>query len=392
MEDAVNGEVSIDYTQVSDDPLARIHYILRTVPGSVIEPDPQALQKKLTEAARRWEDGLVDALVERWGESEGARLAARYGTTCFPAGYKDAFSAQDSLLDIEKIERLHDFGDMGMILYRPADAEPSTFRLKVFNHGTAVALSDMLPMLEHMGLKVIDERPHRFGPVGGDVPVIWVQDLGLADPDGRALTIADFSDQFRETFARASRGQIESDGFNQLVLAAGLRWRQVVVLRAICKYLRQAAIAFSQAYMEATLAKNPAITGLLVALFEARFDPNAGAGRDKTAAAIVRKIGKRLDAVENLDEDRILRRFLMSSRPRCGQIFTSPETTAKRNPTSRSRSAAAMWTNCRCPGPTSKSSFTARAWKASICAVAGFRAAVSGGRTAGKISAPKFWG
>ena len=199
---------------------------------------------------------------------------------------------------------------MGMILYRPADAEPSTFRLKVFNHGTAVALSDMLPMLEHMGLKVIDERPHRFGPVGGDVPVIWVQDLGLADPDGRALTIADFSDQFRETFARASRGQIESDGFNQLVLAAGLRWRQVVVLRAICKYLRQAAIAFSQAYMEATLAKNPAITGLLVALFEARFDPNAGAGRDKTAAAIVRKIGKRLDAVENLDEDRILRRFL----------------------------------------------------------------------------------
>ena len=310
LEDAVNGEVSIDYTQVSDDPLARIHYILRTVPGSVIEPDPQALQKKLTEAARRWEDGLVDALVERWGESEGARLAARYGTTCFPAGYKDAFSAQDSLLDIEKIERLHDFGDMGMILYRPADAEPSTFRLKVFNHGTAVALSDMLPMLEHMGLKVIDERPHRFGPVGGDVPVIWVQDLGLADPDGRALTIADFSDQFRETFARASRGQIESDGFNQLVLAAGLRWRQVVVLRAICKYLRQAAIAFSQAYMEATLAKNPAITGLLVALFEARFDPNAGAGRDKTAAAIVRKIGKRLDAVENLDEDRILRRFL----------------------------------------------------------------------------------
>ena len=253
---------------------------MRTVPGSVIEPDPQALQKKLTEAARRREDGLVDALVERWGESEGARLAARYGTTCFPAGYKDAFSAQDSLLDIEKIERLHDFGDMGMILYRPADAEPSTFRLKVFNHGTAVALSDMLTMLEHMGLKVIDERPRRFGPVGGDVPVIWVQDLGLADPDGRALTIADFSDQFRETFARAWRGQIESDGFNQLVLAAGLRWRQVVVLRAICKYLRQAAIAFSQAYMEATLAKNPAITGLLVALFEARLDPNAGAGRD----------------------------------------------------------------------------------------------------------------
>jgi len=310
LEEAINGEVAIDYTQISDDPLARVHYILSTKPESVIEPDPVALQKKLTDAARRWEDGLGDALADQWGESQGARLAARYDATSFPAGYKDMFTAEEALKDIEKMEGLKGPDDMGMILYRPDDAAASSFRLKVFNPGTAVDLSDMLPMLEHMGLKVIDERPHRVCPVGGPVPVVWIQDMGLADPDGKPLNLSNFRNQFRESFARASRGQIESDGFNRLVLAAGLQWRQVVVIRAICKYLRQAAITFSQEYMEGTLARNPGITALLVALFEARFDPTEGKDRSKRVKSIERRIAKRLDQVENLDEDRILRRYL----------------------------------------------------------------------------------
>ena len=310
LEEAYSGEVSIDYTQISDDPLARVHYILRTTPGAVIEPDPDALQRKLTEAARRWEDDLVDALRERWGEAEGSRLSARYGVACFPAGYRDGFAAHEALLDIEKMEALAGPGDMGMILYRPIEADQDTFRLKVFNPGAAINLSDMLPMLEHLGLEVVDERPHRISPGDGPVPVVWVQDLGLADPEGRALDIGAFRDEFRETFARASRGEIESDGFNQLVTAAGLGWRQVVVIRAYCKYLLQAAIAFSQSYMETTLARNPAITGLLVDLFEARFDPGAAKGRDGKIETLVRRIADKLDAVENLDEDRILRRFL----------------------------------------------------------------------------------
>ncbi|MBT4710429.1 MAG: NAD-glutamate dehydrogenase [Alphaproteobacteria bacterium] len=310
LEEAVNGEVSIDYTQISDDPLARIHYILRTKPGTGIDPDPVILQQKLTQAARRWEDGLADALAEQWGDGEGARLAARYDATSFSAGYKDMFTAEEALNDITKMESLTGADDMAMILYRPGDAAASSFRLKVFNPGTAVDLSDMLPMLEHMGLKVIDERPHRVSPKSGAIPVVWVQDLGVADPDGKALDLSKFRNQFRETFARASQGQIESDGFNRLVLAAGLQWRQVVVIRAICKYLRQAAIAFSQEYMEGTLARNPAITALLVDLFEARFDPAVGKDRAKRVKSIERRITKRLDQVQNLDEDRILRRYL----------------------------------------------------------------------------------
>ena len=309
LEEAFHGEVSTHYTQLGDSPLARIHFILRTTPGAVGIPDPVALEASMRDAARRWEDELGEALAAEKGEAEGARLFSRYGSA-FHAGYREAFAAREAVADIERLERLSADGDMETALYRPVDALAHTVRFKVFVAGTPVDLSDLLPLLEHMGLKVVDERPHRVGPTGDGRETAWIQDLGLAEPLGRALNLDRIQDDFRQTFARAHAGTVESDGFNRLVLAAGLDWRQAEILRAIAKYLRQTGITFSQDYMEDTLAANGGLAAALVELFEARFDPERKGDRAKVAAAVAARIDAGLDAVSNLDQDRILRRFL----------------------------------------------------------------------------------
>ena len=309
LEEAFNPEVSIHYTQLGDSPLARIHFILRTSPGEVTNPDPVALEARLREAGRRWEDDLGEALAAEEGARDGARRYARYGSA-FPAGYRELFTAREAVGDIRHIERLSDEGDTGMSLYRPPEAPEHTMRFKVFIAGTPVALSDLLPLLEHMGLRVIDERPHRVRPAGGAPDVAWIQDLGVADSQGQALDLERIQDDFLQAFARAQAGRIESDGFNRLVLRAGLDWRQVEILRAIAKYLRQAGIAFSQDYMEDTLAANAKIAAALVELFEVRFDPRLKGNRAKKQEAVAAQIAAGLEAVSNLDEDRILRRFL----------------------------------------------------------------------------------
>jgi glutamate dehydrogenase len=167
----------------------------------------------------------------------------------------------------------------------------------------------VLPMLEHMGLKVISEAPHLVRPLDRPRPV-WIHDFLMCTADGSEIDIGAVRDNFQKAFERAWRGKAEDDGFNRLILLAGLTWREVVILRAYCKYLRQIQVAFSQSYMEETLARNAPIAGLLVKLFRALFDPAQRADADAKGESIKTEIERALDQVANLDEDRILRRFL----------------------------------------------------------------------------------
>ena len=179
-------------------------------------------------------------------------------------------------------------------------------RLKIYHPDRPVPLSDVLPMLEDMGLRVIDEVPHAIHPRDAAVATVMIHDLGLETADRSAIDVGAVRAAFQDCFERVWRGEVESDGFNGLVLRAGLHWRQVVVLRTYCKYLRQAGITFSQAYMEATLVAHPTLAEGLARLFLARFDPSGGGQADAVRAAIV----EGLEAVQSADEDRILRRFL----------------------------------------------------------------------------------
>ena len=163
-------------------------------------------------------------------------------------------------------------------------------------------------MLEHMGVKVLEQLEYKVEPEG--TPPVYVHDFGMSHQETSSSMLAQVKSGFEEAFARAWRGEIENDDFNRLVLRANLGWREVTILRAYCKYLRQTGFTFSQAYMEQALSANAAIAKKLVELFVARFDPANTAEAGVKISALTAEIEKALDSVENLDEDRMLRRFL----------------------------------------------------------------------------------
>lgn len=306
---AFEGEIAAFYTHVTDAVLARLHLIVKTTPGRIPEVDLAALEQSLSEAARSWEDHLEEALIEDRGEEQGIRGVRRFGTA-FSAGYQEHFSAQTAVFDIRQVEATLTGGQMAMNLYRPIEAEEHQVHFKTFMAGPPVALSDILPMLENMGLRVIGEVPFDVRPRDRVHPV-WIHDFEIETEDGAPIDLSKVKEAFHDVFGRVWRGEMENDGFNKLVLRAGLTAREVQVLRAYCKYLRQAQIPFSQAYMEQTLKNNPQVARRLVDLFLARFDPTRFQdGRDRRIQEIVAETEALLEAVGNLDEDRIIRRFL----------------------------------------------------------------------------------
>ena len=305
---AFGGSASEFNVHLSESALARVMITVRTTPGRIPEYDVRAIETRLVAAARRWEDDLKDALIETLGEARGNALFRHFGAA-FPAGYREDFEARAAVPDIEMMARLTDVEPLGMALYRPLEAMPGTLRFKMFHRGGPVTLSDSLPMLERMGLKVLDERPYRVTPEG--LPPVWMHDLGLLASASKADVEVDtlhavFADAFRCVF----RGEIESDDFNRLVVAARLPAEEIVILRAYAKYLRQIGFPLSQAFIEATLASHADIARGLVGLFKLRFDPAENPGVGVRTAEQVRGIEAALEAVENLSEDRVLRQYL----------------------------------------------------------------------------------
>jgi len=299
--------VSVDYNvRLSESVLARLHYVIYTRPGPLPDYDVREIEARLVEATRSWADDLLDALVEQLGEEHGTELFAQY-RDAFPAAYRDDFTPPAAVLDIQRMEQLDPQGDLAMTLYRPLEAADDFFVLKLLRSGRPILLSDVLPLLEDLGVKVYDERPYeidRLGPIDA-----WIYDFGLTSEEG-SIDLDVIGDAFKDAFAQAWRGEIEVDGFNRLVLRAGLSWREVAMLRALAKYLRQAGSTFSQAYMEETLAGHAPIVGKIVALFHARFDPARADDRAAEAESLSAVIEDEIDAVPSLDEDRILRSFL----------------------------------------------------------------------------------
>ncbi|OHC75561.1 MAG: NAD-glutamate dehydrogenase [Rhodospirillales bacterium RIFCSPLOWO2_12_FULL_58_28] len=306
LEKAFAGKILTHSTQLGETPLARLYFVVQTTPGNIPVYDVLKIEAQLIDAACSWFDRLREALIKVNGEERGQSLFLRY-CRAFRLGYTERFSAAVAIDDISMAEASLKSGEIGMRIYRPENVSKNQMWLKVYHPGSAIPLSDILPMLEHMGLKVMDEKPHSIRP---DNDLVMLHDFGLETRDGSAVDLDVIGDKFRETFKRVWRGEIESDGFNVLVLGAGLAWREVVILRAYSKYLRQAGITFSQAYMEKTLTNNSGLTRLIVDLFLARFDPNRSKDTDKRAVSILKKLNEGLDAVAGADEDRILRRFI----------------------------------------------------------------------------------
>ena len=310
LERAFSGTIETFNAQLDESVLGRVHFIVRTTPGRFGAIDAAAIERDLAEAGRSWADRIGEALGRAKGEAAGSALLRRYADA-FPTAYRERFGGAAGVADIERLEELQHGAPIAVTLYRAPDGDDRELGFKIYRLATPVPLSEVLPVLEHLGLKVITETPYAIAPAGG--AAAWMQDFSLIMPSGEVDVARDRA-RFEEAFLRLWSGSMESDGLNRLVLMAGLDWRQVVVLRLYVKVLRQAGSAYSQAYMEDALSAYPAIARNLVALFERRFDPKREKGRDADQAKVVAAIERDLDAVQSLDEDRILRSFLLLVR------------------------------------------------------------------------------
>jgi glutamate dehydrogenase len=294
-------------TFFTESTLVRIDFLIRTDPKVELHFDIKKIEAQLIEVSRTWRDVLREQMIAHYGEEQGTRLIQKY-LRAFPASYRDDFEPGVAVHDIEHMERLNSDRELEMNFYRPLADLSGNLRLKLFHAEQPIVLSDVLPMLENMGLRVIEEHPHQIE--FKDKSHVWVHDFNLQMTQGEELDVAAVKDIFQEAFMRIWRGEAENDGFNRLVLGAQLDWREAVLLRAYTKYLRQIGFTFSQPYIEATLAKNAGIARQLVELFKLWFDPK----KQQESAAVVPTLEKSLqsalDAVVNLDEDRILRRLL----------------------------------------------------------------------------------
>lgn len=311
------GGEHVEFTaRVNESTTARVHFVVHPPKGDHIpEINVADLERRLTEASRSWRDDFMAAVVSEYGEDRGSRLA-RAWAHAFPEAYKEDFQPQRGSADLGRIEAIEGPVGIDLALF-DQDQQSGLYRrgesrLKVFRVGEPLSLSTMLPMLTSMGVEVVDERPYELAGLGRPT---YIYEFGLRH--GRTLPPHE-----RTLFAEALRavwdGYNEIDGFNQLVLAAGLTWRQATVLRAYAKYLKQGNSPFALDYIEEALRNNVDITRLLVELFEARFDPGRTEGRvleadaeARTARveAIEERLAKALDDVVSLDHDRILRSY-----------------------------------------------------------------------------------
>ncbi|MBL0141154.1 MAG: NAD-glutamate dehydrogenase [Betaproteobacteria bacterium] len=302
---------SAEYTvQLTDAVLARIHMLVRTRPLDEPRVDVHAIEAEIIQATRRWEDDLKLALTEAHGEERALLLYGGY-SAAFPVAYRDTLSARTAVRDIAVIETLGPGNPFAVSLYRPVEADARTLRLRVYRVGEKLTLSASLPILENMGLEVLDEDGWEVQRK--DAPAVFLHDFGLRS--ARDLeNVEAIKAVTEEALLRVARGEIENDAFNRLTPTAALASDDVVVLRAYAKYLKQAGFTFSQAYIAQTLAAHPTIVAKLVALFHARFDPAAGADRDSRQQTLHDEVKTALNDVANLDEDRILRRCLYAIR------------------------------------------------------------------------------
>lgn len=294
-------------TRFSDSVLARIHFIIRLDRDTEQNWDFKAIEQKIIEVGRSWSDDLELYLKEALGEERANHLSARY-RYAFPVAYTEIYSPRTAVYDIKHTEELTKQNPLVLNFYRPVDERNNLFRLKLYQHDETIPLSDVIPIVERMGMRAISERP--FAIKFEDGSISWINEFTLEYLSGNHFEVDELGDIFHQAFLNVWFQNAESDGFNQLVLSAGLNWRQVSVLRALSKYFKQIGLTFSQEYIEDALNNNPDIAKKIIALFETRFNPKDNASRDEQADALVSTILSDLDSVSNLDEDKIIRQYV----------------------------------------------------------------------------------
>ncbi|CAN0602055.1 unnamed protein product, partial [Ectocarpus sp. 12 AP-2014] len=225
----------------------------------------------------------------------------------FAPGYRDDFDPRVAVLDIQHILGLGVGDALGMNLYRLLEEGGDHLKLRLYRRGAALPLSDVLPILENLGLRVVAERAY---PVrAGDGERFWIQEFSLIYCLAADIDLEQVKEEFEDAFARIWFGEAESDSFNRLLLGSRLSWREIALLRAYACYMGQISFPYSRSYIAETMADHLPISSSIVELFLTRFSPAFDGDdewRSQREEAVQQRILDSLDKVENLGQDRII--------------------------------------------------------------------------------------
>ena len=307
---AFGSEQDVEFTTFfSESILARTHYIVR-VKNQIADIDLKVIEQNLIESATTWEDRLSSALLGVYGETKGNKLVSRYANGFSPS-YKEAMLPVNAVVDIERLESLNENNKLAMLFYKPQEEESTSkmVRMNLFHQNELIHLSDVLPILENFGLRVIGETPYQVKTSDGEES--WVLDFSMLHDNALDKGFEAAQLRFQEAFTQVWQNNLEDDGFNRLVLGANLTGREASIIRAYAKYLRQIGGTFSQSYIENIFSNYPYISGLLVSLFKNMFDPSQSQAQSTVEVdKCLTELSEQLELVANLDDDRIIRRYI----------------------------------------------------------------------------------
>jgi glutamate dehydrogenase len=300
------------WTFFSESVLARVQLILRVDPKNRLDIDTLLLEKEVVQACRSWQDDYAALTVESFGEAHGTNVLADFPKG-FPAGYRERFAAHSAVVDMQHLLSLNEKNPLVMSFYQPLGQVSGQRELhcKLYHADTPLALSDVLPILENLGLRVLGEFPYRLRHTNGRE--FWIHDFAFTAAEGLDLDIQQLNDTLQDAFVHIVRGDAENDAFNRLVLTAGLPWRDVALLRAYARYLKQIRLGFDLGYIASTLNNHTDIARELTRLFKTRFYLARKLSEDDLEdkqQRLEQAILTALDDVQVLNEDRILRRYL----------------------------------------------------------------------------------
>ncbi|TEW54456.1 NAD-glutamate dehydrogenase [Psychromonas sp. RZ22] len=295
-------------TYLSESNLARLRLVIHLDKPYQGELEVDAIQLRMQQIIKAWHEELQDSLVEHYGEAKGVKLIRKY-QVAFPSSYQESFSSRVAVADIERIESLFSLDNHSMRLhfYRSLEANNSELKLKLFHQHGALLLSDLIPILENLGLKVAQEYPYQVSPFGEEA--FWLYDFTLLYIDHNEFDPEHYSHLLADAFLGTWYNKVDNDPFNKLILGAGIGWRDIAMLRAYAKYLKQIRFGFSHFAIARTLLDHCDLVKKIVALFHARFNPEKCVSLEQQAE-LENKILESLNAVSNLNEDRVLRKYV----------------------------------------------------------------------------------
>ncbi|WP_292273589.1 NAD-glutamate dehydrogenase, partial [Mesorhizobium sp.] len=296
------GRLSAYYPAFPEGGLARVHFIIGRSGGKTPKVEPATIEAAIRDIVRTWDDALREAVSESGADATLTAIASR-----FSESYRDSFSPAVALADAGRIARIDAANPIAIDYYRHADQKPHQAALKIYHHGSPVALSRRVPVLENIGFRVISERTFEVGDEASGM--VFIHDMELENSYGKPIDLGDGA-LFEDAFLSVWRGDVDNDGYNGLAQTAGLWSGEITILRAYGRYLQQAGIPQSQDFIAAALNRYPEIARGLHQLFVARLGPTAETEGVVAAKHLKAKIKDALEEVPNIDDDTIIRRYL----------------------------------------------------------------------------------